>query len=75
MNNQEMKLFAFQPSGCGQYSFFVMAANEREASESVERYIKDTFSSTCSFPYAGFGTSDYKLTILGRGEVIANAND
>jgi hypothetical protein len=31
MNNQEMKLFAFQPKDYGQYSFFVMAANEKDA--------------------------------------------
>jgi hypothetical protein len=75
MNNQEIKLFAFQPTGSGQYSFFVMAANENEAYEHVAQYIKKTFSTTCSYPYAGFGTSGYKLTILGRGEVIDNAND
>lgn len=75
MNNQKMKLFAFQPTGYGQYSFFVMAAGEREAFEAVERYIGETFGSTCSYPYAGFGTDGYKLTMLGRGEVVVNAND
>ena len=75
MNKQEMKLFAFQPTGCGQYSFFVMAASEREAFEAVERYIEETFGSTCSYPYAGFGTDGYKLTVVGCGKVIANAND
>lgn len=45
MSSQEMKLFAFQPKDYGQYSFFVMAADENEASETVERYIKETFSS------------------------------
>lgn len=69
-----MKLFAFQPQGYGQYSFFVMAADE-EARSAVARHIKETFSSACNYPYAGFGTAAYKLTVLGRGEVIVNAND
>lgn len=75
MENKEMKLFAFQPNGYGQYSFFVMAENEQEASCAVEQYIKETFDSTCSLPYAGFGTDSYKLSVLDRGKVIANAND
>ena len=75
MKDQEMKLFAFQPEGSGQYSFFVMAADEEEAADAVSRHIKETFSSVCSYPYAGFGTNDYKLTIVGRGKVIVNAND
>lgn len=33
MNNQEMKIFAFQPTGYGQHSFFVVATSEAEASE------------------------------------------
>lgn len=70
-----MNLYAFQPSGYGQYSFFVMAENEDEAHRAIERYIEDTFDSTCNLPYAGFGTDVYKLTVLNRGEVIANAND
>ena len=40
MNNQEIKLFAYQPYGSGQYSFFVMEANEAEAYEYVAQYIK-----------------------------------
>lgn len=73
-----MKLYAFQPAaagGYGQYSFFVMAADEREAICAVEKYIAEKFDSTCNSPYAGFGTDSYKLTILNRGEVIFNAND
>jgi hypothetical protein len=70
-----MKLYAFQPKGYGQYSFFVMAENKTEACRAVERYIEETYDSTCNLPYAGFGTDAYKLTVLTRGEVIANAND
>lgn len=70
-----MRLYAFQPNGYGQYSFFVMAENEPEARRAIERYIEKNFDSTCNLPYAGFGTDSYKLTVLDRGEVIANAND
>ncbi len=75
MKNKEMKLYAFQPKGYGQYSFFVMAADEQEARLAVERYIEENFDSTCNLPYAGFGTDSYQLTVLDRGEVIFNAND
>lgn len=76
MRDQEMKLYAFQPTNdYGQYSFFVMAENEDEARRAVERYIEETFASTCTLPYAGFGTDSYKLSVLDRGEVIYNAND
>ena len=67
MDKQEKKLFAFQPTDYGQYSFFVMAA---------ECNIMEIFDSVCSNDYVGFGTGGgYKLILLGRGEVIRNAND
>lgn len=75
MKAQKSKLFAFQPKGYGPYSFFVMAEDEPEARRAVERFIEENFDSTCSLPYAGFGTDSYKLTVLDRGEVIFNAND
>lgn len=76
MNDKELKLFAFQPkTGFAQLSFFVMALNEKEALSAVENFIKETFGSTCSAPYAGFGTDAYEMTVLKRGEVIDNAND
>lgn len=43
MKDREMKLFAFQPNGYGQYSFFVMAKSEEEANLAVRRYIEETF--------------------------------
>ena len=75
MEIRHLKLFAFQPKGYGQYSFFVMAENETEARRAVEEYIENNFDSTCNLPYAGFGTDVYKLTVLNRGEVVDNAND
>lgn len=75
MKNQEIKLYAFQPNGFGQYSFFVMAADEAEARRAIEEYIAENFDSTCNLPYAGFGTEAYQLTVLKRGEVVFNAND
>jgi hypothetical protein len=41
----------------------------------IRNKVEDAFDSTCYLPYAGFGTDVYKLTVLNRGEVIANAND
>jgi hypothetical protein len=40
MNNQEIKLYAFQPKDYGQYSFFMLAASKAAANEVVEQYIK-----------------------------------
>ncbi len=66
-------LYAFQPTGHGPYSFFVASYSEDEAKATIERYISENQLSGHSFD--GWGTDDYKLTILPIGQVIINDND
>jgi len=51
MNHSDMKLFAFQSKGHGQYSFFVMAANENDAYDLLRGTLKKI--STQPDPYTG----------------------
>ena len=78
MINGEMKLFAWQPKGHGQDSFFVMAASEDDARHAVNAFIKSRAGDnkySAEFLSPGWGTDYYPLTVLSPGEVIANAND
>jgi hypothetical protein len=75
-----MSLFAYQPKGHGEYSFFVAAENEKEAKESVDKYIarhlnKEDEECLDDCAISGWGTDYYSLTVVDEGEVIANAND
>lgn len=61
-----MKLYAFQPKHWGPPSFFVMAESEEEARAAIEpvRVVQ-----------MGSETLDnFNLTVLDRGQVIANDN-
>lgn len=64
-----MKLYAFQPDGHGEQSFFVMAESEHEAKGFVDAYIEAN-NPDCD----RWGTDYYKMTVLDRGEVIENDN-
>ena len=75
-----MKLFAWQPQGHGEYSFFVCAENEQEAKKAVDAYIKkhlnqDDDEDISDFSIAGWGTDYYRLTIVEPLGVITNDND
>jgi hypothetical protein len=66
-----MKLYAWQPDGHGQCSFFVMARSEKEARLAVENHIKEHID----YDSYGWGTPYYELTVLSEGEVVFNHND
>jgi len=75
-----MKLFAWQPSGHGQLSFFIAAENEKQARAAVDKYIdaqlsEDTMTSFGSYDVLGWGTDYYQLTELDPGQVAINSND
>lgn len=74
----ELSLYAFQPQGHGEASFFVMAESEDEARESVRNFIveetKRADEKGYDFNPEGFGTDYYKLTVLKQGQVAANDN-
>jgi hypothetical protein len=70
-----MKLYAFQPKGHGELSFFVMAESEDEAKQAVESYIKSEEAKGRILDYDQWGTDYYMMTVLEAGEVIENDND
>lgn len=75
-----MKLYAFQPNGHGQYSFFVAAASEEEARNAVADHIalhkgKVDGHHIGGYEVEGWGTDYYVLTVLNPNEVISNCND
>jgi len=74
-----MKLYAWQPKGHGEYSFFVCAENEKEARAAVDRYIeehknKDDDACLRDYEIGGWGTEYYTLTVLNPLQVITNDN-
>ena len=67
-----MKLYAFQPKGHGQLSFFVMAETKEQAIEQVGKHIaEDGYDYNAS----RWGTDYYECTEVGPGVVIENEND
>ena len=80
-----MKLYAFQPRGHGEFSFFVCAASEEEARQAVDAHIRQRkqqhvlaiercdYESDCRA--AGWGTDYYELTVFEPGQVAENDND
>lgn len=70
-----MKLFAWQPDGHGEDSFFVMAENEAAAREAVEAFIRQPRSARDYVAASGWGTDYYKLTVADEGQVLTNLNE
>jgi hypothetical protein len=68
-----MKLYAWQPHGHGELSFFVVAESEEEARRHVEEHIRLSGVSSCD--YQGWGTDYYQLTVAEPGMVLRNFND
>ncbi len=68
-----MKLYAWQPQGHGDWSFFVMAESLEAATAAVEAQIKadkDRYYINCH----GWGTDYYVLHIVEAGVVLTNDN-
>jgi hypothetical protein len=72
------KLYAWQPRGHGQQSFFVAAETEADAREAVEKEIS-RLKRDCGwfreYDCLGWGTDYYELTALPLGRVLTNDND
>lgn len=78
-----MRLYAWQPNGHGEYSWFVMAENEKAAREAVEREMdrrrsipagSGDLDRITEYECGGWGTDYYTLTIADPGVVLANDN-
>lgn len=67
---QTAKLYAWQPQGHGEYSFFVVAHSEEEARKAVGAAVIGEPKQYCN----GWGTDYHKLSIADIGEVILNDN-
>ncbi len=67
---KELKLYAWQPQGHGECSFFVMAVSKKDAIKAVDEHIKDIDE----YYKGGWGTDYYELTVLDELEVIDNDN-
>lgn len=82
---ERLKLYAWQPKGHGETSFFVMAENEEQALEYVEAKIakgwyehpEDAIGKNTRYSYeaGSWGTDYYELTVADVGQVITNDND
>lgn len=76
----DIMLFAFQPNGHGEYSFFVIEKNEDAAINAVNKYISEHSNKDDRYyidrcDINGWGTDYYKLTKASIGEVITHTND
>lgn len=76
-----MKLYAWQPQGFGEESFFVMAESEEAARAAVDAKIKaakehvDDDSGCWEWiDSEGWGTDYYVLTVAEAGVVLMNTN-
>jgi hypothetical protein len=76
-----MKLFAWQPNGHGELSWFVAAVDEEEARTAVEAEIARRSAIPAGnsdhisrLDFVGWGTDYYTLTVADRGCVLCNDN-
>ncbi len=73
-NERLVMLYAWQPKGHGQYSFFVAAESEEEARKAVEKHMEED-EYIGSYEIDGWQTDYYELTVLPVGVATSNAND
>ena len=75
-----VRLYAFQPKGHGELSFFVAAETEEKARQSVDAYIaahkgKDDGHYVGDYNTDGWGSDYYMVTVAEIGQVVTNDND
>jgi hypothetical protein len=77
-----LKLYAWQPNGHGELSWFVVAETEAEVKDAVDREIARRLAlpwddqdhiSVCEVE--GWGSEYYTLTVAKRGQPVDNANE
>jgi hypothetical protein len=77
-----LRLYAWQPKGHGELSWFVVAATEAEAKNAVDREIARRRALPWDDPehigaseVEGWGSDYYTLTVAERGRPVDNANE
>jgi len=82
-----MQLYAWQPKGPDEQSFFVMAETQEQAKAAIDAKIASLLAKYADpgyidedgyysdFDFAGWGTDYYRLTIANVGEVVMNSNN
>ena len=77
-----MKLYAWQPNGHGEFSWFVAAETEADAKAAVEKEMArrkalplGDIDRITDYECGGWGTDYYTLTVADAGTVLLNAND
>ena len=68
-----MKLYAFQPDGHGEYSFFVIADSKEQALKLIKSHCKD--KGINEYNHRGIDTDYYIVSELEPYQVIDNPND
>jgi len=86
MSIDDYKLYAFQPSGHGEPSFFVIALTEYEARSRVDAWFSENRLDEDGEPRRNildqekawngqnYGDNYYEMTVADRGVVITNDN-
>lgn len=76
-----MKLYAWQPSGHGELSFFVIAESEDAARSAVQAHIENGLKKKSfldggisAYEVGGWGTDYYRLTVAEVDVVLTNNN-
>lgn len=72
-----MKLFAFQPQGYGELSFFIMSEALQDAKEEVETWAEIEFGDNWKEATEMYGWNSYyyKITVVDKGVVVINNNE
>jgi len=69
----KVKLYCWEPKGCGQHSFYVAARSELKALKAVKKLIlNDEYMG--EYEVRGFGTDYYSLTVLPVGTARNNGS-
>lgn len=71
----EVKLYAWRPSGNGEYSFYVASTSEEAARIAVQAEVDGMRIMGGGYETNGWGTDYYTLECVGLNEVMTNDND
>jgi hypothetical protein len=82
LSGEGLRLYAWQPKGHGELSWFVVAETEAEAKDAVDREIArrralpwDDPEHIGGYNVARWGSAYYTLTVAKRGQPVDNANE